>query len=107
MNRQRVARELVSVAKMLTAAEYIDADTLTRRIPKNIAEAERIASREMRKAKFALVGADSEFIYFNVVARLTDVTENEIRDIKEKTRFEPLSESRHPIYVGKFRMRIM
>ena len=103
---QEIAKELIAVARELTASTYIDAHTLGKAM-KNIEEAKRIASREMPRSKFALVGIDEKYVYFNVVARLTDVTENEILDIVAKTRFEPLDESRHPIYVGKFRMRIM
>ena len=109
VNRQRIAQELVKLARELAgvsrqAADFIDAYTIEKGM-KNIEEAKRIAASEMPQAKFVFVGMDSKFIFFNVVAR--SATEDEIRDIKEKTRFYPLSENTRPIYKGEFKMRIM
>jgi len=59
-------------------------------IPRNIAEAIGIVQIEMPAATFVLTGVDNDYIYFNVVARQADITEEQKRDITEKTRFQPM-----------------
>lgn len=77
------------------------------KIQKELARAERVAKEEMPKGQFVFVGVDATYIYFNVVARLSETNDQEIRDIKAKTRFEPLSETTDPHYKGIFRMFVM
>lgn len=71
-----------------------------------IDEAKGITKSEMPKADFVLVGVDNEYVYFNVVAKLSQTNANEIEDIIAKTRFEPIEISTNRIYKGEFKIRI-
>lgn len=71
-----------------------------------IDEAKRITENEMPAATFVLVGVDNEFVYFNVVAKLSQVTESQIEDICAKTRFIPIGIDQRAIYTGKFKISL-
>lgn len=60
----------------------------------------------MPYATFVFTGMDNENIYFNVCARLGEVTSQEVKDIKQKTMFLCITESSNGIYKGEFSMNI-
>lgn len=66
-----------------------------------------IVKKEAPNAYFVFKGIDKESIYFSVVAKKSQITEDEIRNLKEKTRFQTIEENNHPIYTGYFKMDIM
>jgi len=68
------------------------------------ADAESAAAVEMPKGTFVLVGIDAEFVYFNVACKMSQTNAQEIKDLKEKTGFETLSEKTAGVYVGEFRI---
>lgn len=80
---------------MITAAKLQKAQ-------KEIEEAEQVVKQEMPNAEFVFIGLDEGCIYFRVIARLNKVTPQQIRDIKEKTRFATLEESKNGIYKAEF-----
>jgi lipopolysaccharide export LptBFGC system permease protein LptF len=55
-------------------------------------EAQNIVDVEMPNAKVVFVGADNDYLFFNVIAKRSQVTDQQIKDIKEKTRFETITE---------------
>ena len=65
---------------MLTAFNF-------KKAHKAIESIEQQIQSEMPKGNFVLVGIDNEFVYFNVAAKPTEITEQEKRDLEEKTRF--------------------
>lgn len=69
--------------------------------------AEESAKQNAPEADFVFKGMGKKYIYFNIVAKRNDITNREITDLKEKTRFELISEINDLIYLGKFRMEIM
>lgn len=96
--------ELEKTAKLSKVAKMIPAATVEKAL-KTKDEAKRIAKSEMPSGEFVFQGMDEKYVYFRVASK--KATKNEIRDIKEKTRFEAIVERESPIYVGDFRIRIM
>ena len=82
---------------MITAINYY-------KIDQAIEEAEDIVSDEMPRADFAFVGVDETHIYFNVACQLSKTSEKQIKDIKEKTRFEVVEENTALVYCASFKM---
>ena len=79
----------------------ISATTLTQ--ANKIVESSKVAAlQEMPNATFVFKGLDSENIYFDVVCKLSKTNESEIKDLSEKTWFNPVSESSISIYKGEF-----
>ena len=72
-----------------------------------INEAMRIIQREMPKAKFVLIGVSEQQVFFNVVCKLHETNAREMTDIKAKTRFMPLKETKEFVYKGEFSIAIM
>jgi hypothetical protein len=74
---------------------------------KTLNEAQGIADMEMPAAKLIFVGADNDYLYFNIVAKRQSVTDRQIKDIKEKTRFQMISEHNTKlIYQAEFKMNL-
>lgn len=68
-----------------------------------IERCKEIVKREMPNGFFCLKGIDNKAIYFNVIAKLNEVTENQMRDIKAKTYFYAYEETTESnIYRGSF-----
>jgi len=82
---------------MITAINYY-------KIEQAIEEAEDIVSDEMPRAEFAFIGVDETHIYFNVACQLPETSEKQMKDIKEKTRFEVVEENTILVYWASFRM---
>ncbi len=57
-----------------------------------IEEAKSITKGIMLTAQCVFVGADNEYVYFNVVAKINGLKDGQMVDIKEKTRFEVIRE---------------
>lgn len=71
---------------------------------KTVEEASRIAKVEMPQATFVFVGIDAEYVYFNLIAK--HITQQQSRDIVQKTRFIPISQACNGIYKGEFQISI-
>ena len=72
-----------------------------------LSDAISAASSEMPQATFVFVGLDNDYIYFNVVAKMSKITDSQMRDITEKTSFVPISIQAKGIYKGEFKMTIL
>ncbi len=57
-----------------------------------IEEAKSITEGVMSTATCVFIGADNEYVYFNVVAKMSGLEDHQVVDIKEKTRFEVIRE---------------
>lgn len=68
--------------------------------------AEEQALSLMPKAYFDLEGMDNKFIYFKVLAKLFEISEADIKNIKLKPGFEIISENNRGVYRGIFKMLI-
>lgn len=55
-----------------------------------IEEAKSMTKGIMPTAQCVFIGADNEYVYFNVVAKMSGLEDCQIVDIKEKTRFQQL-----------------
>ncbi len=89
--------------------EMIDSYIFTK-IEKNIKEIQRSVDSEAPGAQYSFRGVTKDYIYFAVVAKESKITEDEITDLKQKTRFEILTEtmpSKSQPYIGLFRVSIM
>lgn len=81
---------------MITASNF-------RKAQKAIEDAAQVISIEIPASNFVLVRVDNDYIYFNVVAR-QHPSDIQIRNIKEKTGFEVISEVDGMIYKVECRM---
>lgn len=85
---------------MITAESFQKAQT-------TLIEAQGITKVEMPDAKLIFVGADNDYLFFNVIAKRSAVADQEIKNLKEKTRFETISEhDTHLIYRAEFKMNL-
>ena len=71
-----------------------------------IQEAQRIAANEMPNGTFVFIGLDGDFVYFNVVAKMGQITEQQVIDLQQKTRFYTLAISKSPVFKGQFKILI-
>ena len=78
------------------------------KIQETITRAEAVVKQEAPKAAFVFEGFDEigEYVYFKVVAKKGMITSQQIRDLKEKTNFEPGLEDISFIYSGSYRVRV-
>jgi len=68
------------------------------KVEKALMNARQQAKSEMPNSAFVFIGVDNEYLFFNLVARKSEITEHQIRDLKEKTRFQLISEDDNKIY---------
>lgn len=62
---------------------------------------------EMPEAKLVFIRADNDHLFFNVIAKRSQVTDRQIRDIKEKTRFQTITEhDTKLIFRAEFKMNL-
>jgi len=93
-------KKQIGERKMITAESFNKAQT-------TITEAKNITAMEMPAAKFVFMGADNDHLFFNVIAKRQNVSDKQIRDIKEKTRFQTISEHNTKlIYQAEFKMNL-
>ncbi len=83
----------------------ITADQL-KRATKEIEAQTKVAECEMPNAEFVLDGIDSKYIYFSLVGKLSQITEQQKKNIVEKTRFFPLETIGKVIYNQKFKVKV-
>ena len=86
-------------------SDYVEA-FYYEKIGKNIDEAKRIAKCEMPNSIFFFKGFDEQFIYFSIACRLRDTNEQQMEDIKAKTRFIIIEENKEIVYSGEFKMQV-
>jgi len=72
-----------------------------------LSDARSAASSEMPQAAFVFVGLDNDYVYFNIVAKMSKITASQMRDITEKTSFVPISIKSKGVYKGEFKMTIL
>ena len=70
-------------------------------------EAKRDTESWMPKAKLVFIGADNDYLFFNVVAKASSITEQQVRNLKEKTRFQTICvKSNGLLYQAEFKMNL-
>ena len=84
---------------MITAIEFQKAQ-------KAIESAKDATLIEMKNATFVFTGVDNKHIYFNVIGKLAEISDIEIKNLRQKTRFVPLMQTKKTIYKGAFRMAL-
>lgn len=92
---------------MITAANFIKAQQVE-------ASARLVAAQEMPNSHFVLVGVDNDFVYFDIVCKMSQTTPEQIRDIVEKTQFQVVldtisnihNQDKPVIYQTRFKVRI-
>ena len=79
-----------------------------KKIQETITRAEAVVKQEAPKASFVFEAVDGlgEYVYFKVVCKNGMITPQQIRDLKEKTNFEPGLEDISFIYSGSYRVRV-
>lgn len=81
---------------------FIPASTINKGLVE-IERAKSVAKDIMPNAEFVFVGMTNEHIVFNLVAKTDQITDQEIKDIKEKTRFACTNEEKNwCVYKGEF-----
>ena len=76
------------------------------RMNKEIESAKEVVKEEATNAEFVCTGTDGKYVYFNVVAKKSHITENQIDCLATKTRFIKISEDCRVIYIGMYKVEI-
>ncbi len=72
-----------------------------------IEEAKSMTKGIMPTAQCVFVGADNEYVYFNVVAKMGGLKNSQMIDIERKTRFQKISEDcTILVYRASFKMTL-
>ena len=62
---------------------------------------------EMPNGSFVFIGADNDYIYFNIVAKPTEIAESEKENIEVKTRFTLIQKRDNKFsYCAEFKMAL-
>lgn len=80
---------------------------ILRLIDAEVREAESVAKYEAAYAHFVFKGADQDNIYFDLVCMADLITDEEIRDLEQKTRFIPVEVTKTNLFKGSYRVEIL
>ena len=80
---------------------------ILRLIDAEVREAEIVARYEAEYASFIFKGADQDNIYFDLVCMADLITDEQIRDLEQKTRFIPISIAKTTFFKGSYRVEIL
>lgn len=76
-------------------------------IDQEVSEAKSVARYEAPNCHFIFKGADQDNIYFDLACQIDSISEEEIRDLEQKTRFVPIEIRRSSAFRGSYRVEIL